>query len=88
METTDLILIRVKAFATEVGTLLAVTLLGVLSSAEFTTLITTHFGEGMVGTIGVLVVSGIVKHLMNIRAIKDYQSFGGANSPARPPILI
>jgi len=65
MENKDLIKIRIRSFAVEALSLVGMTLFGVLASEEFKTLITAHAGTGIFGTVAVLLVTGLVKHLRN-----------------------
>ena len=71
--------VRVKAFAYE---LLAVVLSGsvaYLSSADFSSLVDTHFGGTILGTLILLVVSGGLKHLRNLTVVGRVGSTKHAN---------
>lgn len=86
--TTDLILIRMKSFITEAGVLVLVGVIGIISSDAFAALMVAHFGELWGGGVGVLIVSGIVKHLMNLRALQKYQDYIGGEKDVAPQPLI
>ena len=66
----ELIAIRLKSFGYELATLVVLGILGVLSSSEFSTLVTTHFGDTATASLILLVTSGIVKHVRNLDALK------------------
>jgi hypothetical protein len=84
----DLITIRLKAFLTEVLTLIAIGVIALLSSPEFAALLTKHFGEVWGGSVGLLLVSGIVKHLMNLEAVRKYKkNLAGEGSPPYPVLM-
>lgn len=66
-----LVTIRIKNFMWELGTLAGTSVLvfvaDFLSSAQFVSLITSHWGEGAVGAIILMFVSSIAKHIRNIQ---------------------
>ena len=70
----ELIALRVKSFLFELGSLVGVGLVGVFLSPEFQALVTTHAGTGVVGSLIVLVVTGLVKHVRNIKLSKKLGS--------------
>lgn len=74
MDTFNLFWIRVKSFLAEASVLCAVAFIGVLASEDFANLMTQEFGEVWGGGFAVLLVNGIVKHLLNLKAIKDYEA--------------
>lgn len=80
---------RVVGFLSEAGTLLALTIVGVLGSPQFLALLTTNFGKGLLGSVLVLVVSGGVKHLQNLKTIKAARErFGSLEQSDEPLILL
>jgi hypothetical protein len=74
MNNIDLVTTRVKAFAIEAMVLIILGIAATLSSDAFSTLLITHYGELWGGGAGVLIVNGIVKHLLNIKAVEDYRN--------------
>jgi len=68
---TDLIVIRLKGFAYEIGGLFLTAFVGVLLSPEFLTLVQNNAGTGLTGSVIVLVVSGLLKHLRNLKVAKE-----------------
>lgn len=84
----NLIKARVAAFAWEAFSLILVAVTGVLSSDEFRALITEYTGETVFGSLALLVLAGIVKHLRNLSVLKKYERVGGASSEYDKPVLI
>lgn len=84
----ELLYIRVKSFATEAGVMLLLGVISMLQSEAFADLVIEHFGEVWGGGLGLLITSGIVKHLLNIKAIKDHEKRLGTISETEPPVLI
>ncbi len=66
----ELLLIRAKSFAYEVGSLLGVALIGAIASPEFLAIVTANAGEGILGSLIVLAFTGLVKHLRNLKIAK------------------
>lgn len=66
--------IRVKSFFVELTVLIGAGLGGVLLSPEFLGLVTKHFGDTALVGLGMLVLTGVVKHLINLRAVKKLGS--------------
>ena len=62
--------VRLQAFGLEALSLVGSALGAVLLSEDFRLLVTTHFGESVTASIILLVVTGGVKHLRNIKALK------------------
>lgn len=84
----DLIAVRLKSFVTEAAVLIIVGLITVLSSDAFTSILINNFDEIWGGGVGVLIVNGVIKHLMNLKALEKYESNLGAGTETEPPILI
>jgi len=84
----DLIYIRAKSFATEVLIALAILIGGFLTSPQFAEIVSNNFQEVWIANLILIGTSGLVKHLMNLKAIKDYQSRVGSYGDSEPPILI
>ncbi len=74
----DLIAVRLKSFGWSLLSFLGVSIAGWLMSTEFSTLVTEHFGSSVIGTLILLFVPEIVKHIRNLRMLGRY----GANSHA------
>ena len=62
----ELLKVRATSFLYEAGALVLVGVLGVLSSPEFAAVIMKHFGDTVMGSMILLVVMGIVKHVRNV----------------------
>lgn len=78
---TDLIIVRIKGFVYE---LVAMVLTGVgawlldfFGSDVFRALVTEHFGATAIGGLILLAVSGIVKHVRNLRVLGGWKKLGG-----------
>jgi hypothetical protein len=84
---TDLIKTRVISFVYEAGTLIALAIISALSSADMKEVITEHFGAGIAGTFAVLVLTGIVKQIRNVRVLKE-RSLGGIREGSIEPITL
>ena len=80
---TDLIVARLKAFGFEAGSLILTAIMGVLISPEFSALISTHFGTGVITSVVVLAISGFAKNYYNEMQIKKLGAVGD-----RPRFLI
>ena len=74
--------VRVKAFLFEALALVATGIFAVLMSPEFSSLVTSHWGSSFTTSLILLSVSGAVKHLSNLSAIKKAESLGAAESPS------
>lgn len=73
---TNLIKTRLISFAYEAFSLIITGFVGVLASDEFRAIILEHTGETITGSIAVLVLAGIVKHLRNLSVVKKYEQVG------------
>lgn len=73
------IVIRLKSFGYELLGLVITGLGGFLLSQDFADLVSTHFGETLTASIIMLAVSGVAKHLRNIKLDKQF----GAGSSAK-----
>jgi len=69
-----LVTIRIKSFFIELGSLVGISLLGVLFSPPFQALLQTYTGESFFGSMIFLVVMGGVKHLRNLNLIKKLKA--------------
>ena len=85
---TQLIKTRFISFAYEACTLLGTALLAALSSPDMRALITEHWGTGLAGTVGILILMEGVKHLRNLKVLKDRQIGGKKEDRDEPIILI
>lgn len=74
--TTELLTVRLKAFALQALGLIVSALLGVLVSADFSALVTANFGETVLGSIILLAISGLVNHLRNLMVINNIGARG------------
>lgn len=78
-----LLAIRIQSFVVEAGTviggLLLAALIEALQSNVFTQLVTDHWGTGLVASFILMFVSGGVKHLKNLKAIKKLGSADNDN---------
>jgi hypothetical protein len=83
-----LLQIRAKAFFAEAGTLFLVAIVAALSSPQFSEIVTTHFGESLMGSAILLVANGLVKHFVNVRTMKTQADKVGANRESDPFVLI
>lgn len=66
--------VRVKSFGFSLLGLAITSLLGFLVSEDFATLVKTNFGEGLTGTLVLLLVTESVKHLRNLAVTKKLGS--------------
>lgn len=85
---TDLIKARLVSFAYEAGTLIASSVLGVFVSPDFAALVQAHFGVGMTTSLILLIVTGAVKHLRNLKVLKDAGLGAGRSVESAGPLLI
>lgn len=85
-----LIQARLVAFAYEAGTIIVLALCTALVSPEFAAAVTSNFGDGVTGSLILLVVSGVVKHVRNLNVIKntDLGSTDGGTYKREPVVLI
>lgn len=67
--TYELIKVRIISFGWECLSFFGTALIAALASPEFSAIITAHFGETILGSLVLLAVSGLVKHLRNMRAL-------------------
>lgn len=83
-------LIRMKAFITDMLFMLLTILIGFISSPEFANLLNEHWGETTGTAVSLLIINGVVKHLMNIKAINDHKAkaFGSLGEQQDPIILV
>lgn len=77
-----------KSFIVEGSVLIGVGIIGVLSSPEFATLLAEQFGPIWGGTLGVLFINGLVKHLLNLKAIKEHTEQLGNNGREDEPLVL
>lgn len=68
--------IRIKSFLYEAGSVILTAVCGVLVSDDFSNLLTEHFGEGLIVSVVLLLISGGVKHLRNLQVIKKVGATG------------
>ena len=68
---TNLLKMRVISFAYGAGTLMALAVVAVLASDQMQSLISEHFGTGFFGTVISLLVIELVKHIRNLKVLKD-----------------
>lgn len=80
---TNLIAIRLKSFGWEILGLAVTGLAGFLLSSDVQALINEHFGSTLAGSLIVLVVTGIGKHLRNVKL----QNQLGSASFVRPDYI-
>ena len=71
----DLIKIRLVSFAYEACTFFIGIFATAIASDEFRAILEQHFGTSVGGTLALLVLTGVVKHLRN-RGLVD-KEFGG-----------
>lgn len=72
----DLITLRLKSFAYQAGSLIAVAVIGVLASPEFLELVQEAAGNGIIGALAVLLIPELVKHLRNLQVLKKAELGG------------
>lgn len=84
----DLFLIRLHAFAYEAGSLLLFVIVGALASPQMEQLVTNHWGDTMLGSLVLLALNALVKHLRNLRVLKEYENKLGSGKVAPPPQLL
>jgi len=84
--TKELLKARAIGFAYEAGTLLLLAVVGALASEEMRGLITQYAGSGLAGTAGLLILTGLVKHLRNLKVLKNREL--GAEGSDKPIVLI
>ena len=85
----ELIKARVMGFTTEAGAIIVLIVLKLLVSPEFLEVVTEHFGTGLLGSIILLLLSGGVKHLLNLKTLeKAKERFGRIEDSEEPIILI
>lgn len=85
----QLIQARVVAFAYEAGTIIVLAICTALISPEFAAAVTANFGDGVTGSLILLVVSGVVKHVRNLNVIKNAEDLGGTDGGVvRAPIVL
>lgn len=85
---TTLIKARLISFGYEAGTLAVSAILGMLVSPQFATVLQANFGEGMATSIILLVVSGTVKHIRNLKVIKSMTLGTSRGESGEPFVLI
>ena len=85
---TKLWMARIKGFLIEGLGLLALVFLGMLNSSEFTGIITAHFGTGIMSSMALLGITGFVKHMYNVKAIKKAKEKFGADVMQKDPIIL
>lgn len=61
--------VRVKAFGYELLAVIVSGAIAYLTSADFSSLVNTHFGGTILGTLILLIVSAGIKHLRNLAVI-------------------
>lgn len=86
--TYDLIMARVIAFLYEAGTLIVLAVLGVLVSPEFQSVVTSHFGDSVTASLIMLAVTGLVKHVRNLSALKKAEEQLGSTDEARRSVIL
>lgn len=88
----ELLKARLVAFLYEAGTLVVLAICGALVSPEFSAAVTTHFGDGITGSLILLSVSGVVKHVRNMKVLaesgSDLGSTDGGVTSRKPVVLI
>jgi len=88
----NLIQARVVAFLYEAGTIVGLAIIAALASPEFAAVITSHFGDGVTGSLVLLFVSGAVKHIRNLKVVSDAEDLGSASTDGgtirREPIVL
>ena len=67
---------RLKSFGYGIVTIIGLAVVSALSSPEILALITENFGNGTAGILVTLFVTEIVKHLRNLKVLKDAQLGG------------
>lgn len=72
-ETIQLLKVRLIAFLWESLSLILTVVAGTLTSEHFRLLVMEHFGEGLIGSVVLLTVAGVVKHLRNLKLVNDVQ---------------
>jgi len=72
-----LLVARLKGFGFEAASMVGVGILGVFMSPEFQALITEHFGETLLTSTAVLLITGVAKHLRNVKAVGKLGATGG-----------
>lgn len=83
----QLIKARVLSFSYSLATLVGLSIIGVLTSPDFSALVQQHFGDGASSMLILLVVSEGVKHVRNLKVLKDAErSVGGEGG--KPVVLI
>lgn len=83
----ELLKLRAVAFGYEAASLFLSVFVAVLASPDFAALVTTHFGDTVLGGVLLLVLTGLVKHLRNLDVIKKAE-VGGDNNESQPFYLI
>lgn len=76
MNTQELWKVRLVSFGWSCFTFFGTGLVAMLGSDEFRSIIELHFGGSVFGTLLVLLVTELVKHLRNTQLLKSYQVGG------------
>lgn len=85
MDYIELVKIRVLSFLYNLCTAIIGVLLVYLMSPEFSALVHEHFGA-VIGSIVMLVIPEVVKHIRNVRVVSSWQRVGG-NEFRRPTLI-
>lgn len=85
-QTLDLIKIRLISFGYQVLALVIATLLGVLFSDDFRNIVVQNAGDGVVGTMIVLVFDALIKHIRNVQVIGKWAQLG-SREYSRPTLI-
>ena len=82
----DLIKVRIVAFVNEAFALFLYTFVGVLASNDFQTLVIEHTGATAFSGVAILLLNAGVKHMRNLKVLREYDRVGGTGGEA--PIII
>ena len=84
----DLIKVRITAFLHEAGVMLLSGVIALFASEQFSALIMEHFGTTVAGSLMILVLNAGVKHMRNLKVMKEYDRLGAGIGENPKPIII
>lgn len=84
----DLIQIRIKSFAWEMGTSAALAFVAWLSSPEAAQIINDNFGDTVLAGVVLFAVTGLAKHIRNwILTKNQFNQIGGGQADEKVPLI-
>lgn len=84
----DLLKLRLIAFGWDCARLAGLSLIGILSSEAFASIVEQHFGATIIGALILAAANGLVMHLRNIALLRGYEDELAGGGDADQPILL